>query len=116
MELIIVKENYAATIVWNTDTSFSEIYFLQSKKPNLYREVGTVLTYFHKGDGELMLPHWKGECYLEESHFDDGLIDSILDFLLKNTKCESPLWLDINKGERHNGKYRQVGNIAQPGE
>lgn len=111
MESIVIKENYTAVFVWNDDTSFARIYFSELKTPNVYREVGTVLTYFDKGDAELLLPHWQGECYLSESHFKDDLIDAILNFLLKNTKCKSPLLLNINKGERFYGKYRQVGNL-----
>lgn len=116
MEFITLKENYTVVFVWNNETSFIRIYFSKAEKNNEYREIGTVLTYFDKGDAELLNPHWHGECYLSEKHFEDSLIDALLNFLLKNTKCKSPLLLNINKGERFYGKYRQVGNLTQSDE
>lgn len=113
MEHKIINENYSMVFHWNHDTSFAEIYFLQSKNPNVYRQVGTVLTYFNSAAAESVVPHWKGECYLLDDHFKDNLIDDILKFLLNNTKCKSPFWLNINKAELYYGKYRQVGNLTE---
>lgn len=111
MEFLTLKENYTAVFVWNDETSFVRIYFSKTGENNEYREVGTVLTYFNKGGTELLKSHWQGECYLSEEHFDDDLIDSILNFLLKNTKCKAPMLLNVNKGERFYGKFRQVGDL-----
>lgn len=103
---------YIAELHWNDARgAFGFIHHIQNREPLVFQDVGLFVTYPDKGQFELTHPHWHAECYLANEHFHDELIDLLGQELMKNTSCKEPFLLNVCRGERANGIFREYGQV-----